>query len=84
MSKKAAFWIFLLGTLSSAVLFLGLTWDMHRQVDVLSRADNLSDVETGANSTLKFVVMCKESGEESPCQGGLNRKRYPWKWKILS
>jgi len=43
MSKKVAFWILLLGTLSSAVLFLGLTWDMHRQVDVLSRADKLSD-----------------------------------------
>jgi len=43
MTKKAAFWIFLLGTLSSAALFLGLTWDMHRQVDILSRADRLSD-----------------------------------------
>jgi nitric oxide reductase subunit C len=43
MTKKTAFWIFLLGTLSSATLFLGLTWDMHRQVDTLSRADKLSD-----------------------------------------
>jgi nitric oxide reductase subunit C len=43
MTKKTAFWIFLLGTLSSAVLFLVLTWDMHRQVDTLSHADKLSE-----------------------------------------
>lgn len=43
MTKKAAFWIFLLGTLSSAVLFLWLTWDTHRQVETLSHADKLSD-----------------------------------------
>ncbi len=42
MTKKAAFWIFLVGTLSSAVLFLVLTIDMHRQVEALSRADRLS------------------------------------------
>jgi len=42
MTKKTAFWIFLFGTLSSAVLFLVLTWDMHRQVDTLSHADKLS------------------------------------------
>ncbi|HTG01186.1 MAG TPA: c-type cytochrome [Nitrospirota bacterium] len=43
MSKKAAFWIFLLGTVSSAILFLWLTWDTHRQVETLSHADKLSD-----------------------------------------
>ncbi|KAA0890373.1 c-type cytochrome [Oryzomonas rubra] len=43
MTKKIAFWIFLLGTLSSAVLFLGLTVDTHRQVAALSHADKLSE-----------------------------------------
>ncbi len=43
MTKKIAFWIFLLGTLSSAALFLGLTVDTHRQVAALSHADKLSD-----------------------------------------
>lgn len=42
MTKRAAFWIFLLGTLSSSVLFLGLTWDTHRQVAALSHVDRLS------------------------------------------
>jgi nitric oxide reductase subunit C len=41
MSKKAAFWIFLIGTVSSAVLFLGLTLDTHRQVAALSHVDKL-------------------------------------------
>jgi nitric oxide reductase subunit C len=43
MSKKTAFWIFFIGTVTSAVIFLGLTWDMHRQVAALSHADKLSD-----------------------------------------
>ena len=43
MTKKTAFWIFLLGTLSSAVVFLALTWDTHRQVVALSNVDKLSD-----------------------------------------
>lgn len=43
MSKKTAFWIFLLGTLSSAALFLGLTVDTHRQVEALSHVDKLSE-----------------------------------------
>ncbi|MBE0603451.1 MAG: cytochrome c [Deltaproteobacteria bacterium] len=43
MTKKTAFRIFLLGTISSTVLFLGLTWDTHRQVAALSNADKLSD-----------------------------------------
>jgi nitric oxide reductase subunit C len=43
MSKKAAFWIFFLGTSVSAAIFLALTWDMHRQVAALSHADRLSD-----------------------------------------
>lgn len=43
MSKKAAFWIFLIGTASSALLFLALTWDTHRQVEALSHVDKLSE-----------------------------------------
>lgn len=43
MTKKTAFWIFLVGTVSSALLFLALTWDTHRQVEVLSHVDKLSD-----------------------------------------
>jgi nitric oxide reductase subunit C len=42
MTKKIAFKIFLWGTLSSAALFLWLTWDTHRQVATLSHADKLS------------------------------------------
>ncbi len=42
MTKKSAFWIFLIGTVSSAVLFLALTWDTHRQVATLSHVDKLS------------------------------------------
>lgn len=43
MTNKAAFWLFIVGTLSSAVLFLALTWDTHRQVEALSHADRLTD-----------------------------------------
>ena len=43
MSKKTAFWIFFIGTVSSAVLFLGLTWDTQRQIETLSHVDKLSD-----------------------------------------
>jgi nitric oxide reductase subunit C len=43
MTKKLAFWIFVIGTVSSAILFLGLTWDTHRQVEALSHVDKLSD-----------------------------------------
>jgi len=43
MTKKTAFWIFLLGTISSAALFLAATWDTHRQVATLSHVDKLSD-----------------------------------------
>jgi len=43
MTKKVAFWIFLLGTIFSAIVFLAATWDTHRQVAVLSNADKLSD-----------------------------------------
>jgi len=43
MTKKTAFRIFFWGTLFSAVLFLALTWDTHRQVEALSHADKLSD-----------------------------------------
>lgn len=43
MTKKTAFWIFFIGTVSSAVIFLWLTWDTHRQVEALSHVDKLSD-----------------------------------------
>jgi nitric oxide reductase subunit C len=43
MTKKIAFQIFLWGTLSSAAVFLGLTWDTHRQVVALANVDRLSD-----------------------------------------
>lgn len=43
MTKKTAFWIFLVGTLSSAILFLGLTVDTHRQVAALAHVDKLSE-----------------------------------------
>jgi len=42
MTKKVAFWIFLVGTLSSGILFLWLTWDTHQQIHVLSHVDKLS------------------------------------------
>jgi nitric oxide reductase subunit C len=35
--------IFIWGTVISAIIFLGLTWDTHRQVEVLSHVDKLSD-----------------------------------------
>lgn len=43
MSKKTAFWFFLLGTLSSAILFLYLTFDTHIQVNALTHSDKLTD-----------------------------------------
>lgn len=43
MTKKVALWIFLVGTISSSVLFLWLTWDTHRQVEFLANVDKLSD-----------------------------------------
>ncbi len=43
MSTKLAKWIFYVGTISSAVLFLFLTWDTHRQIGTLTHADRLSD-----------------------------------------
>jgi nitric oxide reductase subunit C len=42
-TKKSAKWIFWVGTLSSLILFLVLTVDTHRQVKVLTHAENLSD-----------------------------------------
>ena len=42
MTKKTAFWIFFLGTLSSSILFLYLTYDTHKQVEALSHADKLT------------------------------------------
>lgn len=43
MTKKVAFQIFLWGTLSSAALFLYLTWDTQRQVAALAHVDQLSE-----------------------------------------
>ena len=57
MSNKTAFWIFLIGTVSSAILFLGLTWDTHRQVETLSHVDRLSD----------SVVLGKRTFEKYNC-----------------
>ena len=42
MSLKAARAIFYIGTAISLVLFLGLTFDTHRQISTLTHADNLS------------------------------------------
>src|SRR5512144_588972 len=43
MTRKVAYWILLLGTVSSAIVFLAATWDTHRQVATLSNVDKLSD-----------------------------------------
>ncbi len=43
MSYKTAKWIFIIGTLTSAILFLALTVDTHRQIGALTHADQLSD-----------------------------------------
>jgi len=53
MTKKTAFWIFLLGTLSSTVLFLGLTWDTHRQVATLANVDQLSEQVVAGKRTFE-------------------------------
>lgn len=53
MTKKTAFWIFLLGTLSSGAVFLGLTWDTHRQVAALSHADRLSEQVVAGKRTFE-------------------------------
>ena len=62
MTKKTAFWIFLLGTVSSAVLFLAATWDTHRQVVTLSNVDKLSDqVVAGKRAFEKYNVITSYS-----------------------
>lgn len=43
MTTRTAKFIFYFGTLSSAILFLALTFDTHRQVEALTNADKLSD-----------------------------------------
>ncbi len=53
MTKKTAFWIFLWGTVSSAALFLYLTWDTHRQVETLSHVDKLSDTVIAGKRTFE-------------------------------
>lgn len=55
MTKKMAFQIFLWGTLSSAVLFLWLTWDTQRQIVALSHSDKLSaEVVAGKRAFEKY------------------------------
>lgn len=55
MSSKVAFWIFLIGTLSSGAIFLGLTWDTHRQVAALSHVERLSEqVVSGKRAFEKY------------------------------
>jgi nitric oxide reductase subunit C len=53
MSKKTAFLIFFWGTLSSAALFLYLTWDTHRQVEALTHVDRLSDKVVAGKRTFE-------------------------------
>ncbi|HEY5765723.1 MAG TPA: c-type cytochrome [Candidatus Deferrimicrobiaceae bacterium] len=53
MTKRTAFWIFLLGTVSSSVLFLAATWDTHRQVVTLSNVDKLSDQVVAGKRTFE-------------------------------
>ena len=43
MTKKTAYWIFLLGTIASAIVFLAATYDTHVQVAALSNADKIDD-----------------------------------------
>lgn len=42
MSSKTAFWIFVIGAITSGALFLYLTYDTHKQIEILSHADKLS------------------------------------------
>jgi nitric oxide reductase subunit C len=53
MSKRTAFWIFFWGTLSSAALFLYLTYDTHKQVEALSHVDQLSDTVVAGKRTFE-------------------------------
>jgi len=43
MKRNTARWIFWIGTLSSAVIFLALTFDFHRQQPVLAHSDQITD-----------------------------------------
>ncbi len=43
MTPRLAKTIFYVGALSSAILFLALTWDTHNQVHALTNVDRLSD-----------------------------------------
>jgi nitric oxide reductase subunit C len=55
MTKRIAFWIFLIGTLSSSALFLFLTYDTGRQVEALSHADRIDDrVVAGKRAFQKY------------------------------
>ncbi|GAB4238819.1 MAG: hypothetical protein OHK0028_16540 [Deltaproteobacteria bacterium] len=53
MTKKTAFWIFLIGTLSSAAVFLAATYDTHRQVGALANVGKLSDQVVAGKRTFE-------------------------------
>jgi len=57
MSTKLAKWIFYGGTLSSALLFLILTWDTHRQIDTLTHADKLSRQRGGRQKSVSEIQL---------------------------
>ncbi|HVP36524.1 MAG TPA: c-type cytochrome [Terriglobales bacterium] len=42
MTKKTAYWIFILGTLASLLVLLALTIDFHREVGALTHSDQIS------------------------------------------
>ncbi|MEW5805780.1 MAG: cytochrome c [Acidobacteriota bacterium] len=55
MNTATAKWIFYSGTLISALLFLILTWDTHRQVKALTNVDKLSqEVVAGKRAFQKY------------------------------
>jgi nitric oxide reductase subunit B len=56
MSKKTAFWVFLIGTVSSAIVFLGLTWDTHHQIAALSTVSHGHLAFFGAYALLNIMV----------------------------
>ena len=55
MTKKLALWIFLLGAISSSALFLYVTYDTQKKIEVLSHADKLSaEVVAGKRAFEKY------------------------------
>lgn len=53
MTKKTAFWIFLIGTLSSAAIFLVATYDTHQQVGALANVEKLSETVVAGKRTFE-------------------------------